>query len=196
MTDPKIFFAAIALVLTVISFGPYIRGIYQGKNRPHIFSWVIWLLVAGVVGVAQVTENAGPAAWVTILVFILCVVTVALSWKSGERSGTKSDWVMFIAGLVSIPLWILTDDPLWSVVIVTLINSSAYYPTLRKSWFTPFEEQIAIYAINIPRHFITIAAIKEYSVVNMLYPVSMILMCVLLCGAVLYRRKTAGNGSV
>jgi hypothetical protein len=87
-------------------------------------------------------------------------------------------------------MWIMTSDPLWSVVIVTIINAAAYIPTFRKAWVRPFEEHILMYAINIPRHMLTIAATQVYSFTNLLYPASVVLACILLFGGIQYRRLT------
>jgi hypothetical protein len=34
--------SAMAIVLTLIAFLPYIRSILHGVTRPHVFSWLIW----------------------------------------------------------------------------------------------------------------------------------------------------------
>jgi len=48
-----------------------------------------------------------------------------------------ADWYFFLAALAAIPLWLLTRTPLYSVVVVTVIDALAYVPTFRKSWHRP-----------------------------------------------------------
>ncbi len=190
MPDPKILLACAAIFLVMLSYLPYLLAIYRGTNKPHLFSWLIWTLVTVVVVAAQLSGNAGPATLVTAMTCFLCALITFLAFRQGEKNITLTDWIMLIGSLSAIPVWIMTSDPLWSVVIVTIINAVAYIPTFRKAWIRPFEEHILMYAINIPRHMLTIAATQVYSFTNLLYPASVVLACILLFGGIQYRRLT------
>ncbi len=190
MPDPKILLACAAIFLVMLSYLPYLLAIYRGTNKPHLFSWLIWTLVTIVVVAAQLSGNAGPATLVTAMTCFLCALITFLAFRQGEKNITLTDWIMLIGSLSAIPVWIMTSDPLWSVVIVTIINAVAYIPTFRKAWIRPFEEHILMYAINIPRHMLTIAATQVYSFTNLLYPASVVLACILLFGGIQYRRLT------
>ena len=191
--DPKILSAFCAILLVLIAYIPYLVTIFRGTNKPHLFSWVIWMLVTAVVVAAQITGSAGWATLVTATTFFLCAAISWLAFRQGEKHITRSDWVMLVASLSAIPVWIMTSDPFWSVVIVTAINAAAYVPTFRKAWHKPFEEHILMYAINIPRHMLTIVATGVYSWTNVMYPASVVLACIVLFGGIQYRRVTLGR---
>ena len=191
--DPKILIACAAIFLVMLSYLPYLVAIFRGTNKPHLFSWVIWALVTAVVVTAQIAEHAGPATLITATTFVLCSIIAWLAFRQGEKHITISDWVMLVLSLTAIPVWIMTSDPFWSVVIVTAINTAAYYPTFRKAWRKPFEEHILMYAINIPRHMLTIAATTTYSWTTLMYPASVVLVCILLFGSLQYRRLQLGR---
>ena len=55
--------SAIAIVLTFLAFLPYIRSIFQGKTKPHVFSWVIWGSTTFIVFLAQLADKGGAGAW-------------------------------------------------------------------------------------------------------------------------------------
>lgn len=188
MFDHKIAFAAAAIMLTIVGYAPYLWGIIKGSNKPHIFTWIIWVVVAGIACSAQFSEQAGPGAWVTGFIGFMCLLVVLLALKSGAKNITRSDIVMFSGALAAIPVWVLTNDPFWSVIIVTIINSIAFYPTFRKTWARPYEEHINIYAWNVPRQALTIAALTHYSLTTVLFPASIIFMCTLFVATIMYRR--------
>lgn len=188
MFDYKIAFAVIAILLTTVGYIPYLWGIVKGSNKPHIFTWIIWVIVAAIAFFAQLSEHAGPGTWVTGFIGLMCALVSVLAFKSGAKNVARSDIIMFIGALAAIPVWVLTNDPLWSVIIVTIINSMAFYPTFRKTWARPHEEHITVYALNVPRQILTIAALTQYSVTTVLYPASIIVMCILFVGTILYRR--------
>jgi hypothetical protein len=58
----KAFFSAVAIALTLMAFGPYIRDILRGNIKPHVFSWVIWELTTFIVFLAQMQAKGGGGA--------------------------------------------------------------------------------------------------------------------------------------
>ena len=174
--DFKAVLGIIAVLMTVWAHIPYLLHTLNGSNKPHVFTWVIWTLLTGIAFAAQMAEKAGPGAWATGVCSAICMVITIAAYRSGEKYITKSDWVMFILGLTAIPVWMATDDPLWSIWIVTIIDLSALYPTLRKSWIRPHEENSFMYGFNIPRHIVGILAIANVSTVTVLYPAALLLM--------------------
>lgn len=193
MIDDKTAFAFISILLTFAAYAPYIYGMYKGTNKPHLFMWLIWTIVVGIVFVAQWSEGAGVGAWVSGLVFVLCFIVSCWTLKAGDKHFTRFDWGILFLTLSAIPLWVLTSDPLWAVCLVSLINSLSFLPTIRKSWGRPFEEHITMYFINVPRHLFTIAALEAYSVTTVLYNASVACMCFLAFCLILYRRHTDGK---
>jgi exosortase/archaeosortase len=176
MIDYKIICGSIAAALTFVAHIPYIVTILRGTNKPHMFTWIIWTLLTFIVLAAQIVGGAGPGAWSTAAVLLPCLVITALSITRGEKNITRADWAMFIAGIAAIPVWILTSNPLWAVVIVVAIDALAFGPTFRKSWDKPFEENSTMYGVNIIRHSFSIAAIALYTTVTALYPIMLLVM--------------------
>lgn len=174
--DIKTILGSIAVLMTIWAHVPYLIETLRGANRPHVFTWVIWTLLTGIAFAAQMAEGAGPGAWATGICSALCVVITLAAFRSGEKHATRIDWLMFLLGLAAIPVWMATDDPLWSVWIITVIDLSALYPTVRKSWRRPHEENSFMYGFNVPRHFMSIAALSSISVTTALYPCALLLM--------------------
>jgi hypothetical protein len=55
--------SAIAIMLTLAAFVPYIREIFKGTIRPHVFSWIIWGVTTFLVFLAQLEDKGGVGAW-------------------------------------------------------------------------------------------------------------------------------------
>jgi hypothetical protein len=169
-----------AVLMTVVAHVPYLVTTLKGTNKPHIFTWIIWTLLTFIAFAAQVADNAGPGAWSTGMTGIICVIITFAALRTGEWDITRLDWVMFLAGLAAIPAWLLTSDPLWSVLIVVGIDCAAFGPTYRKSWHKPFEENSFMYGFNIPRHVMAISALQTVSLTTALYPAALLLMNVIM----------------
>src|SRR5262249_44675078 len=123
-------FGGIAVVLGLLGYVFYTRGILQGKVKPHFFSWFVWTILTAIAFVAQVVEGGGPGAWVTGITSAMSLVFSIVGLSSSSRSLiARSDWFYFIAALLAIPPWYFTGDPLWSVIIITVIDAAAFAPT-------------------------------------------------------------------
>ncbi len=173
--DLKIIIGGLATIIGLVSYIPYFRDIFNGKTKPHFFSWFIWALLTGIAFFAQVIDKAGPGAWVTGLTAFICLLIAILALKKGEKEITKSDWMCFIAALIGIAVWIKTDEPLFAVVLVTLVDAIAYIPTFRKSYYKPQEETLIEYELATLKFFISLFALQSLTLTTWLYPASLVL---------------------
>lgn len=182
--------SAIAIALTFAAFVPYIRAILDGTTRPHVFSWVIWGSTTFVVFLAQIEGKAGVGAWPigvsgSITLFIACLAYV----RRADITITKSDWLFFISALSSLPLRYVTSDPLWAVVILTIVDVLGFGPTVRKAYSFPHSESLLFFALFAVRNVLVILALESYSVTTVLFPAVIAVACVSLVAMVRYRRR-------
>lgn len=191
----KEFLGILASVISFAGYVPYFRDILKGKTRPHIFSWIIWMLLTGIVFCAQIVKDAGPGAWVTGLTCLICVAVVVLTIRQGDRSITRSDWISFLLALVAIPVWRAMNDPTLAVVLVTFVYSMAYYPTFRKSFSRPHEETLFAYVLSALKSVFSIMATQSFSIATLLYPIAVSVMNALFIGMVIWRRRAMKSSS-
>lgn len=186
----KLIYAGISSLLTLVAFAPYIWTIYRGQTRPHAFSWIIWGITTFIVFLAQLKSEGGAGAWPTGL---SALITFYIAWlaflKRGDTEITRSDWGFFIASLVSLPVWYLSSDPFWAVVILTLVDSLAFGPTLRKAYVFPHQENVSFFALFILRNIFGLLALEAWTATNMLFHLVMTAGCVVLIVMVLWRRQ-------
>jgi hypothetical protein len=160
-------------IMGLYAFYPYIRDILRGKTRPHVFSWMIWALLMLIALFAQISEGAGQAAIVTGIFALLNLVVVALALRHGERAITRSDWVMLVAALLAIPLWLATKDPTWSVILICAIDVVAFVPTFRKSWGKPREETLQTYVLCGASFALSLLVVEAVNLSTVLYPLTL-----------------------
>jgi len=182
--------SAIAIALTFAAFVPYIRAILSGTTKPHVFSWVIWGSTTFVVFLAQIEGKGGVGAWpigvsgsITIFIAFLAYI------KRADITITKTDWLFFVSALSSLPLWYVTSDPLWAVVILTIVDALGFGPTVRKAYSFPHSESLLFFALFAVRNALVILALESYSVTTVLFPAVIAAACVSLMAMVTYRRR-------
>lgn len=191
----KAFLGMLAVALTFLAFLPYIRSISQGKTKPHVFSWIIWSSLTFVVFLAQLADQGGAGAWSIGVSGIITLVVALLAYhKKAEIDITRSDWVFFMAALSALPLWYVTANPLWAVLVLTTVDVLGLAPTLRKAYWHPFEEQAGFFMMMAVRNAVSIAALENYSLTTVLFPATTGLACIGLVLMLWYRRRQLRKG--
>ena len=186
----KLFFSGIAIVLTFAAFIPYIRSILSGAVQPHVFTWVIWGTTTLIVFFAQLEAKGGAGAWpIGISGAIACFIAFLAFLKRSDISISRSDWLFFIAALVSLPIWYYTSDPLWAVVALTVTDLLGFGPTMRKAYARPHEEHMPFFVLFAVRNAFAILALQHYSVATVLFPFAIICACLVLLFIISYRRR-------
>lgn len=169
----KLVLSVIATLIACVSYVPYIRDIRRGKTKPHAFSWFIWALLAYIAGFAQIAGGGGVGAAVTLVTATISLWIAYIAFKDGSVKITLGDKLSLAAALFAIPLWIITKQPLLSVVIVSFIDVIGFWPTIRKSFRSPEQETISTHLLSTIKHCVTIAAQQKYNLVTVLYPASL-----------------------
>jgi hypothetical protein len=92
-----------------------------------------------------------------------CFIVAATGIFYGEKSITRGDWICFFSLLSAIPVWIITNNPLWAAVIVSAIDAAAFYPTFKKSWMSPYNESVGAFLIYALQMFFSLAALENFN---------------------------------
>lgn len=179
----------VAAIIGIYAFYPYLRDIFRRKTRPHIFTWGVWGMLMGIGFFAQISQNAGPGAWVTGVFAVLNFVIVILALKYGEKNITRSDWIMLLVALLAIPLWVLTNNPLWSVILISVIDVVAFVPTFRKSWSKPHEETLETFVWVSLSFLLSFWALETLNLTTILYPATLLGINIVFIALSLMRRR-------
>jgi hypothetical protein len=182
--------SAVAIVLTLIAFFPYIRAIIQGAIKPHVFSWIIWGSTTFVVFLAQLEGKAGVGAWPIGVSGIITIFIALLAYiKRSDITITRTDLLFFVTAMTSLPFWYFTSDPLWAVVILTTVDVLGFGPTVRKAYVFPQTESLLFFAVFSLRNIIVIIALENYSITTVLFPAVIATACIALIAMISYRRR-------
>ncbi len=186
----KALLSSLGIALTFAIFIPYIRSILQGRTKPHVFSWFVWALATLVVFFAQLAGGAGLGAWPIGISGVITAYVALLAYrKRTDRSITRMDWVFLTAALSALPCWLLTDNPLWAVIILTGVDLAGFGPTFRAAYFFPHQERISFYGLAALRNLVVILALEHYSLTTVLFPAAIGVACLIFVTMVFWRRR-------
>lgn len=187
--DYKAVLGASAVVIAVVSYIPYFRDIFAGKTKPHAFTWLVWAILNGIAFAGQVHDDAGAGSWaVGFTALALFSIFLISLWK-GEKNIRPFDWFCLISALLALIPWLLSSDPLLSIILITVIDTIGFLPTVRKSFNKPHQETLITYELSTLKYLLVIIALHQYTLVTVLFPLVMVVMNGLFVILLVIRRK-------
>ncbi len=189
MLDYKIIIWIISVLITILWYYIYIKDIFHWKNRPHFFSWFIWGIITLFIYIIQFSWNPWAGSWVILFTLIFTFFIAILSLFRWTKDITFSDLISFSFALIAIGLWFLIADKIFALLLLVLIDIFAYYPTFRKSWKNPFEENYILYLLSIPKFWLAILALEKINLITSLYLFVNFIILFFLVFLILFKRK-------
>lgn len=189
--DLKIILGVIAAILALVSSFIYIKDIFRGNTKPHTYTWLIWSIVTTIAFFGQWVSGGGPGSWATGVAAIVTIFTLILSLKGnyGTKDITNFDKVCLVLAILSILPWVLTKNVLWSVILATIIDLIAFFPTMRKTWHAPQSESLGSMYVDAVKHSLSMFSMGSYSLINLIYPAAVLLTKFIIIGEIEFLRR-------
>lgn len=179
----------IAMIIALIGYIPYIRDCIRGKNKPHVISWFIWVLVSFIAFGIQLLNKGGIGSFINLFMGVICVTIFFFGLKNGTKNITRVDWVAFSLALIAIVLWLVVKQPLLSIILVVFIDMMSFLPTILKAWKNPYTETVITYGLSGVKNGLSIYALSTYSLTNIIYPVYSLIANFLFVGMLILRKR-------
>lgn len=187
--DLKIILGTVAALFAAGSAFLYIRDIFQGNTKPHIYTWLIWAILTIIGFLGQLHGGGGPGAWATGVTSIYTVFVFLLSFRYGTSDITNFDKVCLALAMVSIIPWVLTQNVLLSVILATLTDILGFLPTMRKTWHAPRSESLGSMYFDALKHTLSIASLQRYSLITWFYPAGVLFAKIVIIAEITLRRS-------
>ncbi len=184
----KIFLGLLAALFAAGSAFLYIRDIFRGNTKPHIYTWLIWTILTIIGFLGQLHGGGGPGAWATGVTSIYTLFVLVLSFFYGTSDITKFDTVCLALAVLSIVPWILAQNVLLSVILATFTDILGFLPTMRKTWNAPKSESLGSMYFDALKHSLSIASLQRYSLITWLYPTGVLCAKIVIIAEITYRR--------
>ena len=127
--DFKLWCSVGASIIFIVSLLPYLRDTLKHKTKPHLYSWLIWSILLSINTVAVYNDGGGWGVIAIGINALVCSMICLLSLKFGTKNITHFDTITVMAALGAILMWLYTNNPLLSVILITLIDFAAFLPT-------------------------------------------------------------------
>jgi hypothetical protein len=178
----------VAVAIGFAGYAPYLRDLFVGKTKPHLFSWIVWAILEYTGCAIQLQNGAGAGAWVTFFSAFVATVVVAYAFRYKDTNITKSDFLFFGGALAALALWFFFHQPILSAILLSITDFFAFIPTYRKSWNHPHDETLFEYAMAALKFAVAFCAFTLFTPAAIIYPTYLILANTVFVFFVLWRR--------
>ena len=185
----KNIFGAVAVAVALVSYVPYFWNIFNGRTKPHAFSWLVWGVLNAIAFAGQLHDKGGAGIWAVGLTAAAMFFIFLLSLQGGEKDIRTFDWLCLSAAGVALIPWLLTNKPLVSVILITVIDALGFLPTVRKSYKKPYQETLTTFLLSTIKYALVIVALQRYTLVTILFPLSLVIMNALFVLMLVTRRR-------
>lgn len=160
----------------------YLRDTLRGVTQPNKVSFFLWALAPFIATAAALSDGVTwavlpvfSAGFGPFLIFCASFVNKKACWKI-----TKFDWICVFFAVFALILWQITKNPVLAIGFAILADGAASLPVFRKSWTHPHSETALAYLMLALGQLTAFFAMKEFSFVEMAFPVYLIVLCVTL----------------
>jgi hypothetical protein len=193
MLPPYIVYISIATSLFCAYF--YVRNIWQGKTKPNLASWFIWLLAPAIAGFILLEQGAGTAA---IPVFMastspLLVMLSALLRKNAYWKLSTLDYVCLGLSMCALIAWLFLKQGVLATIFAILADGIAFIPTYVKSWKNPETETLSSYYSGSLNGLLNIFTTRALTFSSIGFALYLFLGNLVEIAIVLYKRNKSKN---
>lgn len=185
----SIFLSIVAASFGILAFFPYIRDIVNKKTKPHLYTWLIWSITQGIGFFAVLKGGGGWASLSLGIGTLLVFATTILSIKRGTSSITKFDTGILLLAIGSIFVWWKFNQPVVSVVLVSLIDVIGYVPTFRKAYHNPWSETLTTWGLFSASNLVALSILEQFNLLTVTYLLAMTSANIVLICLCLVRRN-------
>ncbi|MES2315334.1 MAG: hypothetical protein V4486_01210 [Patescibacteria group bacterium] len=155
----------IGVILFITGYYIYTRDMFKGATRPNLVSWFIWTLAPFIASYFQLKAGARFSVLPVFLAgFGPLLVIIASFWSKNKYwKLSLFDIICGTLALLSLLLYIVTQNLAISIIFAILADAWAFVPTIKKSWTNPESETGILYFFAIISNIIGLLVIKDWS---------------------------------
>lgn len=163
-----------------LSYVPYIFSILKNKTKPDRTTWLIFSFISIISFFTYKEIGANYTLGFAFANMIGSFLIFIFSIKYGEGWEELGNLKYLIFSLIAIILWQVFDSALLGLIFNLVADFFAFLPTLKKSFFRPWTEDLPAWIICTIGNAINLLAIEHWTFSIALYPVYIFLAELLL----------------
>jgi hypothetical protein len=198
MVQDKYFWLGLmAVIVNLIGYVPYIKGILKGTVKPQRITWGIWTILTSITFVNQISNGGGYSTFFFGSTALLVMIVFLLSIRRGMGGRSTFDLIVLATSIALFLLWATTKDTRLTTIIAVTIDCIATLPTLYKTYMKPETEVYLQWMLAAVAGLFSMFAVGGSSdYILYIYPLYIVLMNSLIVGAKYLGTQSAAKKSL
>ena len=170
--------AYIGYAAGILGFIPFIFlviSMRKGITKPNLAGWTLYMLAMIMIVTSSIALDAWQAVWLAVAYVIGQAVVISVSFKTVFFSFTKFDYLCVVVSILSLCIWLYTDNPLYALVINVGIDALGSLAIARKLYKYPGTEDTPAWSIALAVSVLNLFAVASFDLSNALYPVVIVI---------------------
>lgn len=176
------FLVFISAFASIVAAGLYIRAMVRENAKPNHVTWLMWSIAPFIATAAAIYTGVTWAAvpvfmtgFAPFLIFLASFFSKKAYWRLG-----KFDYLCGGLSALSLVLWVVTMDPVLSIVLAIASDAIAAIPTLTKAWRDPQTESIWPFLTGIFNAAISLIVAVSWSFSEVSFPIYLLVINLIL----------------
>lgn len=165
--------AIVAFAIGVLANIPYMIDIVKGRAKPERISWLLWTALGATYFIGALQGDG--AILFTLMNLLMPAATFILSLKYGVGGRSWFGRICLIAAVIAFILMLVIDKPIFGLVLALLIDAIGSMLTIRKLLKDRTSETKLVWGASVISSVLSVIALENYSVENLLFPMFVIL---------------------
>lgn len=162
--------AVIAAVISFIAHPLYIRAILKKETKPHLFTWMVSSLIAGISIFLFYEAEGGEPIYMLIGDFIgLSAIAILAIFMGNGKGKDWWDWSCLVGAFVSIGIYTTYGNALIAFVAVLCAEALGLVPTIRKTYSNPEQEDFLAWSFTCVGNALNLLAVNWKNPADMVY---------------------------
>jgi len=174
-------FSYLSVFFDLLANIPYTYRVIKGLIRPHPFTWLVWTILTAIMAIVQFNEGAGGGSWLLINTTFFNIIITIFAFKNGMIYADKKDYIVLGFCLACIPLYFYFNLPLYTALVITIIDSVSFIPTIRKAFKDPNGDSAIFQFLMVVAYSCSLLAMDTYTVTTCVFPIAMVIMHGITC---------------
>jgi hypothetical protein len=171
-------FLALAVLISVLGTSTYIRATLAGQTRPNRVTWFLWGLAPLIVFAAQMGEQVGLTAVMTLVAGVSPLLVLAASFANRDAywAVTARDLACASLSVLALGAWLVTRTGALAIALALAADLAAGVPTLVKAYRQPETESPTAFATAAVAAMITLLCLPAWTFAATAFPLFLMAM--------------------
>jgi len=179
-------FSVLAVVVSILAYIPYIRGILRSGTRPTVSTWLSWWIMDMAILIGMIDSGELAYQMIAYVAGSAIVIGVCL-YKKASLGWQRIDTACMVIVLAAFVMYVTSNNPNLLIILAVVAVLVGSIPMLVKLWANPSNESLVPWLAAFAGGTCGVLAIPQMTISYALTPIAFFLFQILTIAFIMRR---------